>query len=205
MKIQKNESIGLYIVATDPAIGYRLLTECCVGMNVPMLQLRDMGMDDRQLLQTARVMREITRGSSTKLVINNRADIAVLCDADCLHIGTSDISVEDARRIVGDMPIGLSAETMREALDADRLDVSYIGAGPVFETPTKSVPNPPLGLEGLSTLVKSVKHPVVAIGGIFPSNLESIRLTGVSGWAMVRQFMAAPSIEELKRAIEECL
>jgi len=203
--IPKNNPFGLYIVATNPRIGYVRLAECCVRMGVPMLQLRDKCLDDRQLLSVAREIRQITRGSSTKFVINDRADIAVLSDADCLHVGLSDIPLEDAVKIVGDMEIGVSAETVEEAISLDIPGVSYIGAGPVFATPTKSVPVPPLGLEGLEKIVHAVSKPIVAIGGIFPSNLDSVRKTGALGWAMVRQFMAAENESELEKAIRECL
>jgi len=196
---------GLYIVATNPLLGYEKFTECCVRMNVPMLQLRDKSMDGRKLLETARAMRDITRGTSTKLVINDRADIAFLCDADYLHIGLSDIKVEDARKIVGDMKIGISAETYDEALMVDKYDVDYIGAGPVFATPTKSTPVPPLEIGGLAKIVEAVEKPVVAIGGIFPSNLFLVRQAGASGWAMVRQFMQAASEEELIYAVNQCM
>lgn len=195
---------GLYIVATEPVIGYERLAECCVKMNVPMLQLRDKRMNDRQLLQTARMIRSITKGSKTAFVVNDRADIAYLSNADYLHIGLSDISVEDARRIVGDMKIGISAETISEAMTVNEMDVDYIGIGPIFETPTKQVPQPPLGVDNLRAVLPRLSKPVVAIGGIFPSSILQLYRMGVSGWAMVRQFMSASSEVELETRIKEC-
>ncbi len=91
------EDFGLYVIATAPPISYGALAEICVRRKIKFLQLREKNLSDKMLLRAAAEIMSVTRGSDTLFVMNDRADLAMLAGADCLHLGQDDISVEDAR------------------------------------------------------------------------------------------------------------
>ncbi len=166
---------GLYVIITKPVLSYRRVAEICVANGVRMLQLREKGLDDKALLAAAAEVRDVTRGTETMFVMNDRADLAVLAEADVLHLGQGDISLADARRIVGgEMKIGLSTHSPAQARDAIAAGADYIGFGPVYPTPTKAVADPTVGTSQLAEVVGFSPVPVVAIGGIFPENLDEV-------------------------------
>jgi len=183
------EDPGIYIIITHPALPYRTIAEDCVSMGIKMLQLREKDIPDKELLNIAMELREITRGTETELVIDDRPDIAVLCDADYLHIGQSDIPIEEARKIVGNMKIGLSTHSIDQVKKALKKKPDYIGFGPVFPTPTKAITDPPVGTTILKEVMSISNVPVVVLGGLFPENLSSVIKAGAKNVALVRYFM----------------
>ncbi len=194
------ENFGLYAIATAPPISYGRFAEICVRQGIKFLQLREKNLSDKEILRAAREIRSVTNGSDTMFVMNDRADLAMLADADCLHIGQDDISVSDARRIVGDMPIGLSTHSIAQVESAmQEKDLLYIGFGPVYPTTTKANPDPTVGVSLLSEAVKLSRIPVVAIGGIFPENIPTVLDAGAKNICLVRHLM---SIEAENRIIE---
>lgn len=154
-----------------------------------MLQLREKHLDDKQLLKVAREIKSVIKGTSTKLVINDRPDIAVLCEADYLHLGQDDLDVDDARRIVGNMKIGLSTHSIEQARAALQKKPDYIGFGPIYQTNAKAKPDAPVGTNQLKQVLSFSAVPVVAIGGIFPENIDQVLQTGAQNIAMVRYLM----------------
>lgn len=133
-------------------------------------QLRAKGLDDRAFVELAMACKQVCADASVPFVINDRADIAYIVGADGLHLGQEDLSIEDARRIVGSMQIGVSTHGLEQALAADRGGADLIAFGPVFETSSKDNPDPVVGLELLAEAARAVSRPVVAIGGISPEN-----------------------------------
>lgn len=180
---------GVYIIITQPQLPYTTIAEKCVKNNIKMMQLREKNLSDRELLKVARDLRAVTRGTHTNLIINDRPDIAKLCEADFLHLGQDDISLEEARKIVGNMKIGLSSHSLEQAREALRKKPDYIGFGPVYPTNAKANPDPPVGTMLLKEVLEFAGVPVVAIGGIFPENLNEVLKTGAQNIAMVRHFM----------------
>lgn len=201
--LKRENGFGLYVIITRPALSYTTIAEQCVKMGIKMLQLREKHLDDRQLLRVAKEIRQVTKGTHTKLVINDRPDIAVLCDADYLHLGQDDIAIEEARKIVGNMKIGLSTHSIAQAKEALTKNPDYIGFGPIFPTNAKAKPDPPVGTELLKQVVEFSKVPVVAIGGIFPENIDEVLKTGVSSIAMVRHLMQTEFFTECAKMIIE--
>lgn len=195
--------MGLYVIITRPTLPYSHIAEQCVRLGIRMLQLREKHLSDRELLRVARELRSITKGTCTNLVINDRPDIAALCDADYLHLGQDDIPVEEARKIVGNMKIGLSTHSIEQAKAAIMKNPDYIGFGPIFQTNTKVKPDPPVGTDQLKRVVDFSPVPVVAIGGIFPENIDLILETGVGSIAMVRYLMQTKSFTECAKIIIE--
>lgn len=194
---------GLYVILTRPALGHAAVAGICVGEGVKMLQLREKGMSDRALLSLARTLRDITKGTETRLVINDRPDIAALCGADFVHIGRDDLPIEDVRRLVGKMGVGVSTHSLVQAYETLPLRPDYIGFGPVFATDAKAVPDPPVGMEPLREVLSISPVPVVAIGGVFPENMADVVAAGARNVAMVRHLMQVKDTGELRRRIRE--
>ncbi len=180
---------GIYIIITKPQLPYTTIAEKCVKNGIKMLQLREKDLSDKELVRIGREIKSITKGSETNFVVNDRPDIAVLCDADFLHLGQDDIAMEDARRVVGDMRIGLSTHSIEQATVALAKNPDYIGFGPIYPTNAKAIPDKPVGTTLLKQVLAIAKIPVVAIGGIFPDNIEEVIDAGARNIAMVRHFM----------------
>ncbi|MCD4829132.1 MAG: thiamine phosphate synthase [Candidatus Cloacimonetes bacterium] len=197
-----SRDFGLYVILTQPRAGHIAVAEACVRLGVRMMQLREKHLADRELLRLARELRTVTRGTDTALFINDRPDIAALCDADGLHLGQDDMSLGEARRIVGDdMRIGLSTHSLEQASAALAQQPDYIGFGPLWSTPTKANPDPIVGTGLLSQVLAIADVPVVAIGGIFPERIPEVLAAGARNLALVRHFMdtddPAPRIAEV--------
>jgi thiamine-phosphate pyrophosphorylase len=188
---------GVYVIITDPVLPYGRIAEICVARGVKMLQLREKRLDDKAILAAAARITAVTRGTATRFVMNDRADLALLAGADVLHLGQGDISLADARRIVGpEMKIGLSTHTLDQARRAIAEGADYIGFGPVWATPTKDVPDEVVGLDLLRRVVAFSPVPVVAIGGIFPENLGEVLAAGARSFSLVRYLMSTPDLDE---------
>ena len=183
------ENFGAYIILTRPQLPYTVIAEKCVLHGVKMLQLREKHLSDKELIKIGKDIKSITKNSSTNFVVNDRPDIAAICNADFLHLGQDDISIEDARSIVGNMKIGLSTHSIEQAKEALKHQPDYIGFGPIFPTNAKAIPDTPVGTEQLKNVLAFAQVPVVAIGGIFPENIDQVVKAGAKNIAMVRYFM----------------
>lgn len=150
-----------------------------------MLQLRAKSLDDRGFLELGTALRARCSEARVPFVVNDRADIARILHADGLHLGQEDLSVVDARRVVGDMQIGMSTHDLRQALQAERDGADLIAFGPVFATSSKVDPDPIVGLSTLAETCAAVRRPVVAIGGITPENVEKTLRAGASYTAVI--------------------
>lgn len=190
------EDFGLYIIITKPQSTYRHIAESCVEHGVKMLQLREKLISDKELIKIGKEIRAITKGSETSFVMNDRPDIAAICEADFLHLGQDDVSMEDARKIVGDMKIGLSTHSIQQVEKALAQKPDYIGFGPIYPTTTKAKPDKTVGVEQLKQILGLVNIPVVAIGGIFPENIQEVFDAGAKNIAMVRHFMQTNQFDQ---------
>lgn len=199
------ENFGIYIIITKPDLPHAVIAKKCVENGIKMLQLREKHLPDRELVKIAKEIRDITKGTDTAFVINDRPDIAAICDADYLHLGQDDITMEDARKIVGDMKIGLSTHSIQQAKDALAKNPDYIGFGPIYPTNAKANPDPPVGTEKLKEVLGFANIPVVAIGGIFPENIQEVINAGVKNFAMVRYFMKTSDFDHRVKEIKKLL
>lgn len=193
-------NFGLYVIITSPQLPYKTIAEKCVYHRIRMLQLREKNLSDKELIRVGKQIREITRGTYTNFVINDRPDIAVICEADYLHLGQDDIPIEEARKIVGNMKIGLSTHSIKQAKDALSKKPDYIGFGPIYPTNTKAIPDKPVGVDQLKEVLQFSNVPVVAIGGIDNSNIINVINTGAQNVALVKYLMQTNEFE--KRIIE---
>ncbi len=197
------ERLLLCVIITKPRLSYATIARVCVDCGVRYLQLREKDLSDRDLLRAAEQILSVTRGTETKVVMNDRADLALLAGCDMLHLGQDDISIEDARRIVGDMPIGLSTHSLNQARHAIAQSPAYIGFGPIYATTTKAIADPTVGTELLREVLSFASVPVIAIGGIFDHNISTVTAAGAENLCLVRHLMECESEEELARRIEQ--
>lgn len=199
-----NFDLSLYLVTDrDLSKGRSLdyLVEEAVKGGVSMVQLREKNVSTIEFYNIACSLKSLLKVHNIPLIINDRLDIAIACDADGLHIGQSDMPYEVVRKILGeDKIIGLSVETIQQARDANSLDVDYIGLSPVFSTDTKTDINIPLELEGIKEIASFTKHKTVAIGGIKTSNTADIIRSGADGIAVVSAII---SQDNPQKAAEE--
>lgn len=178
---QRLEQARLYVLvdARDSAEDLRSLVKSLVDAGVHVIQLREKRLADRELLERARLIREVTRGTNTLFIMNDRPDLAVLSGADGVHIGQEELTVKDARLIVGAKAlVGVSTHNIEQARQAVLDGADYIGCGPTFPSTTKSF-SEFAGLDFLRQVAQEIRLPAFAIGGIGEDNLESVLATGI--------------------------
>jgi len=200
---------SLYLVAdTEFAAGrdlVRLVSEAVLG-GVTVVQLRAKDLGTRDFLGLASRINEQLGKPGVPLLINDRADIVLACGAAGVHLGQDDMSLPDARRLLGpDKVIGISVNTLHEATEAERLGADYLGLGPIYRTSTKQTELPVLGPEGIQLVKRQIRIPVIAIGGINAANAGAVKKAGADGIAVVSAILSAKDARqaaaELKNTI----
>ncbi|AMH94364.1 thiamine monophosphate synthase ThiE2 [methanogenic archaeon ISO4-H5] len=168
----------------------------CFEGGADVVQLRMKDTDGGEMLEKAKAIQEIAQQYCKFFIVNDRLDIAILAGADGVHLGQTDIPVQEARRLVGDeMIIGVSASTVEEAVKAVDDGADYIGVGSIFNTSTKPDADQGIGLDTLMDICQAVDVPVVAIGGINKGNIRDVIRAGADGAAVVSAIMAKPDIK----------
>jgi thiamine-phosphate pyrophosphorylase len=203
--------LKLYLVTDRELSLGRSLEEVvseAVKGGVTVVQLREKDASTGEFIELARRLMTLLKPLDIPLIINDRVDVALAVDADGVHIGQSDMSYEDARRLLGpDKIIGLSVENFKDIEAANALDVDYIGISPVYGTPTKTDTAEPFGLEGLCKAVQMSVHPTVAIGGMNASTIAEVMAAGTDGVAVVSAICSAENIRkatsDLRAIVEE--
>lgn len=172
------------------------VVERAVAGGVTVVQLREKTASTREFYKLAVRLKDILRGTGVPLIINDRLDIALACDAEGLHIGQSDMPYSVARKILGpEKIIGLSTDTFSELEEANAWDVDYV-AVQAYDTQTKADAARPLGPEGMRKARSLTRHPLVAIGGIHLSNAADISAAGADSVAVVSEIMSAKDPEK---------
>jgi thiamine-phosphate pyrophosphorylase len=192
--IKRFANARLYVLIDGRATldDFRQLAQSLIAAGVHILQLRDKKLDDRQLVERARLLRELIRGTDTLFIINDRPDLAAVCHAHGVHLGQEDLSVKDARAIMGaDALIGVSTHTIQQARQVVLDGANYIGAGPTFPSGTKQFEKFP-GLEYLRQVAAEIRLPTFAIGGITPANLPQVLSTGINRVAVSGAIVSMP-------------
>jgi thiamine-phosphate pyrophosphorylase len=168
-----------------------LVTEGIAG-GVTCVQLREKECGTREFLHEAFLLSKFLKPLGIPLIINDRIDIALAVGADGVHLGQKDMPIGIARQIGSpNWIIGISAESLDDAVSAEKEGADYIGVSPVFGTPTKTDTSPPIGLDGLQRIRMAVKTPLVAIGGINSSNAGDVIKAGADGLAVVSAIISA--------------
>ena len=197
------EDFGLYLVMTNPAVGYERCCEAAVKAGVRMVQLRMKDAPRDAVVAVGRALRRITAGTRTLFVVNDDPSVAADVEADGVHVGQGDIPPAEVRAKFPSLRIvGLSTHSPEQAARAATEPVDYIGVGPVYATPTKKIPDPTLGLETMGRMVKSVPFAAVAIGGIDRERLPSVLAAGARTFAVVRAVCASDDPYAAIRALQ---
>jgi thiamine-phosphate pyrophosphorylase len=182
--------IGKLCVITDTSVQNRYthteLTEMAARGRADMIQFREKNISTSGMIDTACEMRRICRKFGVKFIVNDRTDIAMVSDADGVHLGQTDISAKDARTLLGKSAIiGRTAHSLKEAKQAERDGADYVGFGQIFRTSSKPKTDSPKGIEELRKVCRLVNIPVFAIGGIDISNARSVIDAGAHGIAVI--------------------
>ncbi|MFT3925706.1 MAG: thiamine phosphate synthase [Myxococcales bacterium] len=171
-----------------------------------LLQLRSKVQPDRDRLRLAQALRELTRAHRVPFWVNDRADLALLVEADGLHLGQDDLPPAAARRLVGPtMRLGLSTHSLAQAQAASELDVDLLGFGPLFNTTSKAKPDPKVGPAGLEQVLRAITKPVVAIGGIKLENITPVAHLAPAYVAVIGAVCGAPDPEAAARDLVRVL
>jgi thiamine-phosphate pyrophosphorylase len=176
------------------------VAERAIGDGATVVQLRLKGASTQEVVEVGRPIRAACDVADVEFVVNDDVDAALRLHADGVHLGRGDAGVPRARE--AGLVIGLSAADVREAREAESQGASYIGAGPVWATPSKPDAGLPLGLDGLEAICREVAVPVVAIGGVDASNAADCIHVGAAGVAVIR---AVTELRELRAAVDEAL
>ena len=192
------ESLKLYLVTNryqDSLENFLEKVETACRSGVTIVQLREKNLTTNQYYQLAKQVKEITDAYQVPLIIDDRLDICLAVDAAGLHIGDDELPVSVARQVLGPKKIlGVTAKTVKRALEAETSGADYLGTGAIFPTRTKE--NAPITLiSTLKTICQTVAIPVVAIGGLTSENIDQLAATGIAGVAVVRDLMQAEDIE----------
>lgn len=203
-------SARLYLV-TDQELSENhdtpMTVEAALKGGVGIVQLREYSLTDSALLAMARQVRESTRAHNALFIVNNRPDIARLCDADGVHLGQDDLPVAEARKILGDGKlIGVSTHGMDQAKKAVEDGADYIGVGPVYPTRTKKNVVPAVTLDYVKQVATSgLKLPFFAIGGIKLHNLEEVLSAGARRVAVVTGIVKTLNVQKVAAEFKETL
>ena len=171
------------------------------------IQLREKRLSPREFYVEAEEALKVARARGARLIINDRADIALALGADGVHLGQDDMPPEAARALLGERAIiGFSTHNVGQAIAAARLPVDYVAVGPVFATASKENPDPVLGLEGLRRVREAVgRFTLVAIGGVTRENAPAVLAAGADSVAVISALLAPCDPSEITRLTREFL
>jgi thiamine-phosphate pyrophosphorylase len=189
----------------DPAVaGDRTLVDIAglIAGCATLVQLRDKHGSTRAMVEQARSLRDVLEPAGVPLLINDRVDVALAAEADGVHVGQDDMSVPDARLLLGRTAIiGLSVSTLRQAQNAPLELLDYVGVGAVFATGSKDDASAPIGISGLREIVRAIRtrapgFPICGISGINAGNAAEIIEAGADGVAVISALSLAPDPEQ---------
>jgi thiamine-phosphate pyrophosphorylase len=200
----------LYVITDEKASRGRphlQVAEAAILGGTDVLQLRDKEASSGQLYRVALQLRKLTRDAKVPFIVNDRLDIALAADADGVHVGQADLPASVVREIMGPGKIlGVSVDTVEEALLAEKDGADYLGVGPVFEARgTKPDAGEPLGVDRIVRIRRHCRLPIVAIGGIDAGNARKVREAGADAAAVISAIVAADDIAHAARRLKRIL
>lgn len=205
MKFDK-KSLLLYAVTDRTWLNGETLyqqVEKAIKGGVTFVQLREKNLDDESFMDEALEIQKLCRKYNIPFVINDNVEIARKIDSDGVHVGQSDMKARNVRSIIGDDKIlGVSAQTVEQALLAQKEGADYLGVGAVFPTGSKSDADD-VSIETLKEICSAVNIPVVAIGGIGADNVSKLENSGISGIAVISAIFGAEDIESATKNLKD--
>lgn len=193
----------LYLIA-DFSYGEEKI-EAALKTGVDYIQLREKNISSAEYLKRAKIIRKMTEKYPAKFIVNDRLDIAMLSNADGVHLGQSDVPVIDARRILGNSKvIGATAKTVEQAIQAERAGADYLGSGAWFFTSTKKDATP-ITEEIYEDILRAVTIPNVAVGGITAENCQKPLSCGADGLAISAGILGAEDVAAQVKRLQKIL
>lgn len=177
--------------------------EAAINGGVTCVQLREKHLNHQLFVQEAKELKELCNQNQIPLIINDNVEVMLEVDADGIHVGQSDMQAQDVRKLIGsDKVLGVSVQTVEQAITAQKAGADYLGVGAVFPTGTKDDAIE-VDLATLQDICQHVDIPIVAIGGINQENLLQLKGSGIDGIAVVSAIMAAEDIIEVTKQLKE--
>jgi thiamine-phosphate pyrophosphorylase len=196
---------SVYLITDRHIAGGRSLVEivgAALRGGAGAVQLRDKAASTRAMVELGRALHDLTAAAGVPLIVNDRVDVALAIGAEGVHVGQDDLPAALTRQILGpDRLVGVTAETVAEARQAQHDGADYLGVGDVYGTTTKPDAGPPIGLAGLAAVARAVSLPVVGVGGITVDNATAVIEAGAAGVAVVSAIIGAPDPEEATRRL----
>ncbi|SHG94178.1 thiamine phosphate synthase [Tepidibacter thalassicus] len=201
------DKLKLYLITDSNILRGRDFYKCiedALKGGVRTVQLREKNCLGKEFLEKAYKLRELTKKYNALFIINDRVDIALLVDADGVHVGQKDIPVHEVRRLIGKNKIlGVTAKTLQEAVDAEKYGANYLGVGAIFNTNTK-LDAKRISINTLNTIRKNVNIPIVAIGGLKLNNINILK-NNVDGYAVVSAILTSDDIYNESKKWIKCI
>ena len=178
-------------------------TEEAIDGGVTFVQLREKDLDEENFEREGRELKELCRKRGVPFVINDNVELAAKLDADGVHVGQSDMEALDVRRIIGeDKILGVSAQTVEQAVTAEKHGADYLGVGAVFPTGSKD-DAAEVSYDTLRAICDTVKIPVIAIGGITEENVTELSKSGICGIAVISALYAKEDIKSAAQRLRK--
>jgi thiamine-phosphate pyrophosphorylase len=194
-------SPGDFLMGGDPV---EMITAQIRG-GADLIQLREKNMPKKGALELGLAIRRLTTQEGIPFIVNDELDLAMILEADGVHLGQDDIPIKYARPLLKGKIIGISTHSLSQAREAIRDGADYIGLGPVFETKTKTKADPVVGMDLILKVQELSPVPVIAIGGIGESNIDLLVNRGIKRAAVISDIFSSKDIEAKTRALKEKL
>lgn len=181
------------------------IARAAIDGGADVIQLRDKTSSSRKMYEDAIAIRSLTKAAGVIFIVNDRLDIALASDADGLHVGQNDLPPGVARKLLpADKILGVSAESVTEAQQAEQDGADYLGVGPIFDArSTKPDASEPGGFTLLSGIRNQTSLPIIAIGGINSNNAREVINAGAHGIAVISAIVAADNIQKATQELKE--
>ncbi len=204
------QSWNLYVITDEQLSGGRTHLEIArqaIAGGAEVIQLSDKAASGKKLYETGLELKQLSREKSVTFIVNDRIDLALILEADGVHVGQSDFPARAARRLLGpDKILGVSAASLAEALQAEADGADYLGVGPIFEARgTKADAGNPQGLESLVHIRQKCSLPLIAIGGIDRQNVSRVIQSGADAAAVISAVVAAVDISKAASQIKSVI
>ena len=169
---------------------------------VPTIQLRERDLSARELVRLAREVQAVTVSRRSQLLINDRIDVALALEGVGVHLRSNSLPVTVARRLLGAQRLlGVSVHAVEEVMEAEAQGADYIVLGPIYETPSKQMFGPPLGIHTLEKACRLVRIPIIGIGGVTAARAHEMRRAGAFGVAVITAILGAADVESATREL----
>ena len=178
------------------------LLQRVLAVGIPAIQLRERDLSVRELVALAREVQAVTASRKSQLLINDRIDVALALEGVGVHLRSNSLPPPVARKMLGPQRLlGMSVHAVEEAMQAEAQGADYLVLGPIYETPSKQMFGPPLGLHTLEKACTLVRIPIIGIGGVTAARAREMRHAGAFGAAVITAILGADDVESATREL----